>query len=198
VPITAAGATGAAITGLYERHKAKEARDMSKSRSRSRSRSVLDRLENYDGETSPNPRRNRNTEERTDFGDLGGDDDAEVEDGDEDEDNYEDIGPMDSRPPTRQESSAQSRKASVDWGGTANVDFEEMMRREFEGGDSSEEILARPVKRKRSTYESERKYRKIVGGKEGVLEERDLKFEEKLGVEERDIVEVLLDQWTVR
>ncbi|KAH3962657.1 hypothetical protein HBH51_172380 [Parastagonospora nodorum] len=45
VPIAAAGVTGAAITGLYEKHKAKkEARAISRSKSRSRSRSVLDRL----------------------------------------------------------------------------------------------------------------------------------------------------------
>lgn len=45
VPIAAAGVAGAAITGMYEKHKAKkEVRAASKERSRSRSRSVIDRL----------------------------------------------------------------------------------------------------------------------------------------------------------
>ncbi|KAF1357882.1 hypothetical protein EJ07DRAFT_180498 [Lizonia empirigonia] len=56
VPIAAAGVAGAAVTGLYEKHKAKkEARapSRSQSRSRSRSRSVLSRLT---GRSSSRPR----------------------------------------------------------------------------------------------------------------------------------------------
>jgi hypothetical protein len=100
---------------------------------------------NSDGETSPNPRRNRNTEDEIDFGDLGGDDDAEGEEDDEDDYNNRDIEPMDIGPPARQESSAQDRKASVAGAGAAEAvdddedDLEELMRRGLEGGDSSEE-----------------------------------------------------------
>jgi hypothetical protein len=94
---------------------------------------------NSDVEGSPNPHRNRNTQEEIDFGDLGGED-AEGEDDDEEYGNDGDVEHIDIGPP-RQETQGNERKSSL--GGEAveddEDDLEELMRRGLEGGDSSEE-----------------------------------------------------------